>query len=87
MDFLTPDEAREISLPLRPLKRYKRLQELAGGIAIRQDGWSPLPLVMTRGDLIRIAEAHQTAANTMIALEEMNSRTRLEGGEIYGEDF
>lgn len=78
MDALTPEQARTIELSANPLRRLGQLAELGSGFHTKKVGSSPLPQYMTRGDLVRAAEAHEAAVDAMNAI---NTIEELEQGE------
>lgn len=61
MERLTAEEARNIDLSLNPIKRLGQLAEYGAAFGVKKVGMSPLPMYMTRGDLVRTAEASDQA--------------------------
>jgi hypothetical protein len=59
---MTPEEAREVRLPLRPLKRAQELGRLASDLdTLKSIGWKPTQFsVITRRELIGLAEINQS---------------------------
>ena len=75
---LTPEEARTVELSWNPIKRLGQLAEYGAAFHLQKVGSSPLPLYMTRGDLVRTAEAHEHARQMIEAIQEVEARTQGE---------
>lgn len=65
IERLTPEQARTVDLSRNPVKRLGQLAHYGSAFNMRQVGWSPLPMYMTRGDLIRAAESRRHAEQIM----------------------
>lgn len=59
VERISSEEARTVKLSLNPIKRLGQLAEYGAAFNLKKVGWSPLPLYMTRGDLIRTALARE----------------------------
>lgn len=70
---LTAEEARTVGLSHSPIKRLGQLAEYGAAFCQRKIGWSLLPSYLTRGDLVRTAEAHETARELMSVLNQPSS--------------
>jgi len=70
MERLTGEGARSIELSLNPIKRLGQLAEYGAGFGLKKTGMSPLPLFLTRGDLVRAADASEQAQATLDTLEQ-----------------
>lgn len=75
---LTSEQAREVELSRNPIKRLGQLAEYGAAFNFKKAGSSPLPLYMTRGDLIRTAEAQEQAAKLFEIVRESEARTETE---------
>lgn len=77
MEALTVDQAREAELSLNPIKRVRQASELAEGFMLRRmpGSISPLPLVMGRHDLVRLAEAHERVQGMVGYLATIEARS------------
>jgi hypothetical protein len=73
VERLTPSEARTVQLSLNPIKRLGQLAKYGAAFNMKKTGMSPLPLYMTRGDLVRTAEARQYAEDLFDQLDVLSS--------------
>jgi hypothetical protein len=74
-EALTPEQARDVELSRNPIMRMGQLAELGAGFNLNKVGWSPLPLYMTRGDLVRAAESRQEAERMLAIVYEAKERS------------
>ena len=77
LDRLTPEQARTVELSLNPFKRLGQLANYGSAFHLKQVGSSPLPMYMTRGDLIRVADARQRAERTMDILANLSAKEEI----------
>ena len=69
MPPLTEKEAREVELPVNPLKRQRELARLVGEYGLMEVGFSAgFPHFRTRAELIRLGRAHDKAKVVVSAL-------------------
>lgn len=86
MEALTVEDARSVKLPINPISRIRKVGELAAGYRLIKGGLSPLPLVMTRRGLIRMAEIHEESVGIAEAIVAITDRLNEEG-ELDGENI
>lgn len=70
-NHLTPEQARTVELSMNPFKRLGQLASYGSAFHLKKSGMSPLPLYMTRRDLVRVARARQSAERTMAILASL----------------
>jgi hypothetical protein len=71
MEALTTEEARTVELSHNPIKRLGQLAEYGSAYGLKKVGLSPMPLFMTRGDLVKAAETREKIVASLSTLQEI----------------
>jgi hypothetical protein len=62
---ISSEEAKNVELSRNPFTRIRQLSELGAGFCTIDSDKCPLPLFLTRGDLIRVATYYESARDKL----------------------